>query len=114
MLTLSVPAICLLLFLLVQVEKWLNNTDDQAQQAPVAGGLPAASPREVPPGAPMSAGPGGGSAGSEADRGAPLPGEAAAGARALTDGGTSPGTVPGGCRSPAADPQRPAGQSVAA
>lgn len=114
MLALSVPAMCLLLFLLVQVEKWLDNNDDRAQQAPMAGGLPAASPRAAPPQALKSAGAGGGSLRGEGDRSAPLPSEVAAETRALIDGGNSPGTAsPGGCRSTAADPQRPAGQSVA-
>ena len=115
MLALIVPAMCLLLFLLARVEKWLDNGDDRARQAPVAGGQPAASPGAVPPAALKSAGAGGGSLGSEGDRGAPLPGEVAADTRALTDAGNIPATAsPGGCRSPAADPQRPAGQSAAA
>ncbi len=115
MLALSVPAMCLLLFLLVQVEKWLENNDDWAQQALMASGWPAASPHAVPPEALKPAGAGGGSPGGEGDRSAPLPSEVPAETRALIDGGDSPGTAsPGGCRSPAADPQRPAGQSVAA
>lgn len=49
MLALSVPAMCLLLFLLVQVEKWLNNTDEPGS-AGAGSGRPACRLPRAPPG----------------------------------------------------------------